>query len=64
MYWVSTPAVPRSPGNSSIMGRIIGTPCPCASPATLARYGMSDILSRVKVRATSTASSSNAQGTR
>ncbi|MNW63579.1 hypothetical protein D3C74_418000 [compost metagenome] len=46
------------------MGRIIEIPSRCASSATPARYGMSESLRRVNLRVTSTASSSNAHGTR
>ncbi|CPU63658.1 Uncharacterised protein [Mycobacteroides abscessus] len=54
----------RSCGSSSTSGRIIGTPSVCASSATRPRYGMSESLRCVNLRVTSTASSSNAHGTR
>jgi hypothetical protein len=62
MYWVSTTNPPRSAGNSSAIGRIIGTPSVWASSAIRPRCGMSDSLRWVKTRATSTALSSNAHG--
>ena len=46
------------------IGRAIGVPASYASRASPARYGMSESLSRVNRRVTSTASSSNAHGTR
>jgi hypothetical protein len=46
------------------MARSSGTPVAAASAAASHRYGMSRHLSRVKRRSTSTASSSNAHGTR
>ena len=62
-YWVSRWAVAGSSGNSSAIGRSIGTPS-LTSAATRVRYGISDIFNRTNRRATSTASSSNAHGTR
>ncbi len=65
MYWVSRYAIAGSSGNSRTIGRSIGVPAAGhLAGAGAARYGISDSFSRVNRRVTSTASSSNAHGTR
>jgi hypothetical protein len=55
---------PGSSGNASAIARIIGIPSAVTWRAAASRYGISRIFSRVNVRRTSTASSSNSHGTR
>ena len=64
MYWRSRCAHVRSSGNSSSIARITGIPSPCASTAAAHRYGISAFFRWANSRVTSTASSSNAHGTR
>ena len=64
MYCRSRWPTAGSSGNSSCIGRMIGTPDAAASTPAWYRYGISRILRWVKVRVTSTASSSKIHGTR
>ncbi len=64
MYCRSSWLQVRSSGNSSSIARMTGMPTRCASTAQPHRYGISRFFSSANSRVTSTASSSNAQGTR
>src|SRR5690606_35508713 len=63
MYWVSRYLQAGSSVNSIIIARIIGYPVSLVRTAFSYKYGIKLHLSLVKKRNTSTASSSNTQGT-